>query len=64
MVTIKELSNWEQWQLEKYGNILPLPNLQIAEPGEAEARRFNEWSHLQQERLLHEFDDQYTNTRH
>lgn len=51
-----EQTNYEQFQIEKYGYILPEPNIEIEEPGEDEARRFAEWDHLQQEKLLHEYD--------
>lgn len=61
---MRELTNWEIWQIQKYGNVLPLPNLKISEPGEEESERFAEWSHDQYERQLWEYQDQYTNTRY
>ena len=59
-----ELTNWEIFQLERFGDILPLPNLKIEEPGERESERFAEWSHDQYERQLWEVQDQYTHTRY
>lgn len=57
------LTNWEHWQLFRFGNILAVPDMEIEEPGEDQARRFQEWDQLQHERLMHEHDDQYTNNR-
>lgn len=57
--TSEAMSNYEEWQLSCFGNILPNPNIEIEEPGEEEARRFQEWNELQHERLMHEYD--YTN---
>lgn len=61
---MRELTSWEIYQLERWGDILPEPNLEIEEPGERELERFYEWSGAMYERQLHEYDDQYTNTRY
>lgn len=50
----QELTNYQFWQIEYKGNILPDPNLEIEEPGEEEARRFAEWDQLNHELLMHE----------
>lgn len=61
---MRELTNYELWQLERYGDFLPTPYLfETEQNGEPEARRFAEWSHLQYERQLHESDNDYTNYR-
>lgn len=51
-----ELTNYQQWQIERRGDILPEPNLEIGEPGEKEAERFAEWFHLCHERELKEHE--------
>lgn len=58
------MTNYEEWQLNCFGNILPDPNIEIEEPGQAEAERFQEWNELQRELELHEHDYQYTNNRY
>lgn len=43
---MKELSYYEEWQLSKYGNILPevnTPDPRVFESGSEEERRFSEW---------------------
>lgn len=50
------MDNYQFWQLENKGDILPDPDLEIEEPGEKEAQRFAEWSHLQNERELHQHE--------
>lgn len=60
---MRELTSWEIYQIERWGNILEVPDMEIEEPGEDQARRFQEWDQLQHERLMHEYDDQYTNNR-
>lgn len=53
---MRELTNWEIYQLERWGNILPEPDMEIGEPGEEQARRFEEWSHAQYELQLNDYD--------
>lgn len=54
---MRELTNYEQWQQERYGDILPTPYiLENEEPGEREATRFSEWFELQHELQLNDFD--------
>jgi hypothetical protein len=52
----QELTNWQQFQLNRWGDILPIPDMEIEEPGEKESERYAEWSHMQYERQLHEYD--------
>lgn len=54
-----ELTNWERWQLERFGDILPIPNMKISEPGEDELNRFDLWMQIQTEKELweHEFKE-------
>lgn len=52
----RELTNYELWQLERYGNILPTPYLEIEETNERDAERFSEWCEMQSELQLHDFD--------
>jgi hypothetical protein len=51
-----ELTNWENFQLERFGDILPIPDMEIEEPGVAEAERFTEWCEMQAEFILHNYD--------
>jgi hypothetical protein len=54
----KELTNYESWQLEKYGDILqpvesmPLADIDFFEAGSEELARREEWLNLQYERQL------------
>lgn len=48
------MTNYEEWQLNCYGNILPDPNIEIEEPGEDEARRFESWTNNEHEKQLNE----------
>lgn len=51
----RELTNYEQFQLDRWGDILPTPYIyESEEPGEREAERFAQWAHDQHERQLHE----------
>lgn len=53
---MKELDNFERWQLEKYGNILPsgktLPDAELFETGIEELNRLAEWIDMQAEKQL------------
>lgn len=51
-----ELTNYQEWQLHCYGNVLPDPNIEVDEPGQAEAERFTEWCEMQAEFQLHNYD--------
>lgn len=51
-----ELTNYEQWQLEKYGNILPTPEAtsdgELYESGIEELNRLADWMDYQTEPQL------------
>lgn len=53
-----ELTNYDQFQLEKYGNILPTPEAtpegDLFESGIEELNRLAEWTNAQAERQLYE----------
>lgn len=51
-----EFTNWELFQLEKYGDILELPEVEIEEPNEDQERRMAEYMNLNYERQLHEYE--------
>lgn len=62
---MEELSNYQQWQQNKYGNILPepefLPNGEVFENDLEEINRMTEWAAMNLGRMYHEFDNQHTN---
>jgi hypothetical protein len=59
---MKELTPYEEWQLNKYGNILPdvkyIPDERVIENGFDDLNRFAEWMEYmaEQELLEHETD--------
>lgn len=54
----RELTNYEHFQLEKYGNILPTPEStpegDLYESGIEELNRLAEWTNAQAEQELYE----------
>lgn len=54
----KELDNYQQFQLEKYGDILPTPQAtpdgDLFESGIEELNRLAEWTNAQAEQQLYE----------
>lgn len=54
----RELTNYEQFQLEKYGNVLPTPEAtpegDLFESGIDELNRLAEWTNAQAEQQLFE----------
>lgn len=54
------MTNYEQFQIERYGNILPepviMPDGELLENGKDEMERFAEWNALHEELQL--FNDQ------
>lgn len=54
----RELTNYEQFQLEKYGNVLPTPEAtpegDLFESGIEELNRLAEWTNAQAEQQLFE----------
>lgn len=56
------MTNYQQYQLEHYGNILPEPELMPSgqtEAAEEEIRRSAEWVQLQSERQLWELEREF-----
>ena len=55
------MTNYQMWQLEKYGNIAPLiqVNGDVFENGVEEMERLAEWVEIQAERELHEHEQSY-----
>lgn len=56
---MKELTPYEQYQLEAYGNILDQPLINKdgeCESGEEEMKRFEQWNHEMAEQQLFEYD--------
>jgi hypothetical protein len=54
-----ELTNYQQWQLENKGDILPTPI--VLPSGEVEGKneeisRFDEWMHMQAELQLNDYE--------
>lgn len=62
---MQELTNYQQYQLNRYGNILPeplfLPSGEVIENNLEEIARATEWSAMQWERQLHEMEYQHSN---
>lgn len=59
-MNIENLSNYEFFQLERFGNILPEPVINPdgeLEAGKEEADRFAEWTHNQEEQQLLEYEN-------
>ena len=56
---MNELTNYEQWQLDRFGDILPepivLPSGDVEGKNE-ELNRFSEWVELQAEQQLFEYE--------
>lgn len=56
----KQLTNYEQFQLEKYGNVLPTPEAtpegDLYESGLEELDRLSEWINAQSEAQMHEYE--------
>jgi hypothetical protein len=53
------MSNYEEWQLNCFGNILPPVEIMPSgetENGEEEIRRFQEWTELQNELYFETFN--------
>lgn len=54
----RELTNYEQFQLEKYGNVLPTPEAtpegDLYESGLEELDRLAEWTNAQAEQQMYE----------
>ena len=51
----ENLEPYEQWQIEKYGNVLPelnIPNDAKLENGIEEERRFSEWMQYEAEQQM------------
>jgi hypothetical protein len=55
---MKELTNYEQWQLDRYGDILPSPGVRFSEEEfenrQEEIEREAEWVEMQAEKQLME----------
>lgn len=57
------MTNYEQWQLEKYGDILPEPGIQPdghTEASQQELERMAEWVNLQHANQLYEHERPFT----
>lgn len=52
----EELNPYDQFQLEKYGNVLPSNEGGVFENGTEEASRFSKWNHQMAEQQLLEHD--------
>lgn len=60
-VRIEDLSPFERFQLEKYGNVVRSPAINPngssdLENGSEEMRRFAEWNHQQEQQQLLEYE--------
>lgn len=57
---MQELTNYQQYQLEKYGNILPeplfMPSGEVIENNLEEINRMTEWVAMQEEIQLHQLE--------
>ena len=56
MIEEKELSNYEKWQLSKFGNIIPSTGIPEDENGNKYAEEFTKWVEDQEELFLHGFE--------
>lgn len=57
---MQELTNYQRWQLEAKGDILPeplfLPSGEVIENNLEEINRMTEWVAMQEERQLHQLE--------
>lgn len=59
---IVELTNFQEWQLSRYGNVLDMPEINPdgeLESGKEDLDRLAEWIHQQSERQMHEREQEF-----